>query len=165
MTVRDPDANSAALTAGTFENGTDVIERFVSRTLRVYSQEQDMRDGSGLASTNRTTARQLAELMAYMATDTEVGAYWRDSLPIGGVRGTLRARFQQTTETRTLAGRVTGKTGLIGGVRSLTGIATTAGGREVAFSVVLNRFRVPESKAIALIDKVALTIAGATMPK
>ena len=52
-----------------------------------------------------------------------------------------------------------GKTGLIGGVRSLAGIARAEGGEEYYYAVMLNDFRGADN-ALAFIDKVALAIAA-----
>jgi len=51
-----------------------------------------MADGSGLSRDNRVTARMLTDLLAVMDTHPSA-AVFRDSLPVGGVDGTLRRRF------------------------------------------------------------------------
>jgi serine-type D-Ala-D-Ala carboxypeptidase/endopeptidase (penicillin-binding protein 4) len=118
-----------------------------------------MDDGSGLSARNRTSPRQLAELIGHM-DNGPLRAEWRESLPIGGSRGSLRSRFQDTPESKALAGRIMGKTGLIGGVRALSGIATDGAGKDYYYSILANDFGSRSSQALQVIDKVALAIVA-----
>ena len=144
--------------AGSFAGGADVVEKFM-RDNAIYNVGQEMVDGSGLSSKNRTTARQLVETIRFMDKGPHHEA-WRAALPLGGTRGSLKSRFQETSETRALAPRIYGKTGLIGGVRSLAGIVTDAAGREMYYAIVLNGLdeHRPE-QGMAQIDRVALLLA------
>ena len=117
-----------------------------------------MVDGSGLSAENRVSARQLAGLARAMDRGGRAKV-WRDSLPIGGERGSLKRRFQDTVESRALAPQIYGKTGLIGGVRSLAGMIVAPDGRTLYFAVLVNEFTKNEDTATACIDAVALALA------
>jgi D-alanyl-D-alanine carboxypeptidase len=136
-----------------------VIEQF-ARDHGIFCVGHDAVDGSGLSSRNRTTARQLVETLYYM-DHTPLRTPWRDSLPQGGTRGSLKTRFQATSESRTLAPQIFGKTGLIGGVRSLSGLLITRTGRELYYSIVLNGLQERRaSEGLALIDRIAVSLAA-----
>ena len=68
-------------------------------------------------------------------------------------------RFQETSETQALAPRIMGKTGLIGGVRTLSGIVKTNSNKELYYSIMVNDFRAPAEDVMTFIDKTALFLA------
>lgn len=142
---------------GSFAAGCAVVKAWL-RSQKIFTTGHVMADGSGLSPDNRVSPRQLVEVIRCMDKSPN-GSYWRDSFPIGGSRGTLKARFQQTPESRAAASRIMGKTGLIGGVRTMSGIIKDAGGRELYYSIMLNDFRGDGDDAVELIDKVAVTMA------
>ncbi len=141
---------------GSFAAGTRVVREWI-RKQGIYNQGHRMVDGSGLSEGNRVSARQLVETIQFMDKGPHRVA-WRDSFPVGGVRGSLKSRFQQTTASRTVAPNIMGKTGLIESVRSLSGIATTVEGEERYYSIIVNGFRSGGDKVIRLIDDLALAI-------
>lgn len=116
-----------------------------------------MTDGSGLSRDNRVTARLITDLLAAMSRHP-YSAVYRESLPIGGVDGTLRKRLAE------VKGRLQAKTGSIGGVRSLSGYAQTADGRTVAFSILCNDTRGDEDTFLKKIDEAAEAIVGSRIP-
>jgi D-alanyl-D-alanine carboxypeptidase/D-alanyl-D-alanine-endopeptidase (penicillin-binding protein 4) len=80
-------------------------------------------DGSGLDRGNRVTSRLLAALLLRMAQHP-YAAHYAASMAIAGQRGTLRNLYRGTE----LEGQFRGKTGTISGVRSISGILSTAEG-------------------------------------
>jgi D-alanyl-D-alanine carboxypeptidase/D-alanyl-D-alanine-endopeptidase (penicillin-binding protein 4) len=145
-------------TGGSFAAGTDVVHKFMQEH-GIFNEGEHRVDASGLSAENRVTARQLVETLRFMDAGPHKTA-WRASLPQGGTRGSLKTRFQSTSETRALAPRIFGKTGLIGGVRSLTGIVTTQSGRELYYSIILNGLEDKRADdAMALIDAIAVRLA------
>lgn len=143
---------------GSYAAGIRTVDDFFAKT-GIYMEGNKLVDGSGLAAGNRVSPRQLVETIRH-ADKGEHHAAWRDSLPIGGTRGSLRTRFQQTTESKTLAPDIMGKTGLIGGVRSLSGIARNRAGRDIYYAIVLNGFKASGSRVIEFIDQTAVAIAA-----
>ncbi len=93
-------------------------------------------DGSGLSTQNTVTARLLCDLLLYMDKQSPPAerAAFADGLPVGGVDGTLRARFKYTP----LAGNVRAKTGTLFGASSLSGYVIAKSGERFAFSILMN---------------------------
>ena len=109
-------------------------------------------DGSGLSRANRTTARQLTQLLVAM-DGHEITAAWRASLAVAGRTGTIRLRMRGTAAQD----RCQAKTGTLSGVSALSGYCDTLGGRRVAFSLLENR--VCTSCAKRLEDRMVAAIA------
>lgn len=105
-----------------------------------------MLDGSGLAKDNRVTARSLVSALRAGRASFAFGAELEASLPIAGRDGTLRKRAPDATD------RARAKTGLINGVATLSGYARTAGGRDVAFSLLNNGAAAGDAAAMAAND-------------
>lgn len=103
------------------------------RAAGIPLDDVSLEEGSGLSRNNRATPRAFARLLAYMAVHPAASA-WRDSLPVGGVDGTLRYRF---TEPH-LRGRIQAKTGTLRGIQTLSGYVTNAAGEPLAFSILAN---------------------------
>jgi D-alanyl-D-alanine carboxypeptidase/D-alanyl-D-alanine-endopeptidase (penicillin-binding protein 4) len=90
-------------------------------------------DGSGLSRANGRSAGEWRALLD-AARRQPWGAELAAGLPVAGRSGTLAGRLRGGAT----AGNVTAKTGSIVPGRALSGYATTAGGREVVFSLVVN---------------------------
>ena len=78
------------------------------------------------------------------------GASFRDTLPVAGVDGSLSDRFKDID----VQGRVHAKTGSLGGVKTLSGYATTDRGEPVAFSILSNNFNLSEKRVNETIDNI-----------
>lgn len=92
-------------------------------------------DGSGLSDQNRISARQLTALIhAVLERDPNDAGIWSESLPLAGESGTLESRMRDGPAR----GRVRAKTGFIDGTSSLSGLARTQDGREIAFAILVN---------------------------
>jgi len=138
---------------GSWEAGIAVERDFLTRVVGIDSADFALSDGSGLSDRNRVTPRALVKLLGYVRR-TPAMAVVRQSLPVSGREGSLRARLTD------LPGRVAAKTGYIGGVDSMSGFVTTDDGRTVIFSIIANRTRQPSSRMKAGIDDVVRAIAA-----
>ena len=111
-------------------------------------------DGSGLSREDRRSAREWRSLLqaaqAQPWAERLVG-----SLPLGARTGTLSRRFARTAA----AANVRAKTGWIDEARALSGYLTTAGGRPVVFSVIVNG-TTPNSPALNALDSLVAAIAA-----
>ncbi len=119
--------------SGTREAGAKAVRTALSR-LGVSTRSLVQVDGSGLSKANLATAEQLAALVA--AVIHQGGAMRSailDSLPVAGRSGKLASRMRGTVAE----GRVRAKTGWVKGASSLSGVAETAGGDEVVFSILV----------------------------
>lgn len=112
-------------------------------------------DGSGLSRENFRSARELRRLL-----DHGRGQVWGDwfesALPVAGQSGTLANRFLGTAGE----GRIRAKTGTIIGGISLSGYASTVGGRDVVFSILINGERDVVRAARDAMDELIVAVVG-----
>lgn len=104
-------------------------------------------DGSGLARQDQTTADSTVALLRYMWHRPEHDA-WLQSLPIGGVDGSLERRFHNIPG----ADRIHAKTGSLSHVNALSGYLETAQHRWLAFSIMVNGTSGKEAEVRDFID-------------
>lgn len=93
----------------------------------------DFSDGSGMSTYNRIAPRGMVKLLQWIAAQPW-GAKWRETLPVGGVDGTLARRFKGTV----LEGRIFAKTGTINATNALAGYMTTKSGKTLTFAAYAN---------------------------
>ncbi len=105
--------------AGTVEGGLEVLRGFLTQA-GVSSDEYVFYDGSGLSRQNLVTPHAIVQLLRYCSTQPW-GADYKSTFPVAGVDGSLTERF---TSPR-LRNRIMAKTGSLGGVKALSGYATT----------------------------------------
>ncbi len=140
---------------GSFEEGARVVRQFLVDA-GIDDNEFFLYDGSGMSPLDKVTPQAFTRLLTY-ASRQPWGANWRDTLPVAGVDGTLDHRFKNSP----LKGKMEAKSGTLDEVNSLSGYLTTATGRDVAFSILVNG-RYPESDAEQqAIDRIAEAIAAA----
>jgi D-alanyl-D-alanine carboxypeptidase/D-alanyl-D-alanine-endopeptidase (penicillin-binding protein 4) len=140
---------------GSFEEGTRVVRQFLVDA-GIDDNDFFLYDGSGLSAMDKISPRAFTRLLAY-ASHQPWGAAWRETLPIAGVDGTLDHRFGNTP----LKGRMWAKTGTLNEVNALSGYVSTAGGRVVAFSILVNGGYPGSDDAQQAIDRIAEAIAAA----
>ncbi len=110
-------------------------------------------DGSGLSRRNQITARNLVNLLRFMASHPQAKVF-SDSLPVAGVDGTLRNRMRDTIAQ----GRVRAKTGSLGRVSTLSGYLTTQSGEELAFAILMNNYNGSSATARAVQDAIVVRL-------
>ncbi len=110
-------------------------------------------DGSGLSHANARSARGWRSLLQ-AAQDRPWWNQFVDGLAIAGETGTLRRRFAETAA----AGNLRAKTGTITGIRALSGVMTTTGGRLVFFSAIVDDDSNPRA-AMSAIDDLLIAVA------
>ncbi len=116
---------------GSYAAGARVLTRFLVDELGVPQEPIHLVDGSGLAPANRVSPAALVASIEF-ARAAPWGPAFFESLPEAGSRGFRRMRGTAA------AGNLRAKTGTIADVSALTGIVRTAGGEELAFSIVGN---------------------------
>ena len=125
-----------ALGAHYGSGGTTAAGLAVARTqLAAFGIHPKMVDGSGLSRVDRTTPRQLVNLLDKAQELPEIAAPFANSLPRFGLEGTLKKRLRKTAASK----RCAAKTGTLIGVSALSGYCTTTGGVKVAFSFLENK--------------------------
>lgn len=112
-------------------------------------------DGSGMSHDDFVTPHAFTTLLAY-ASHQSWGRRYRDSLPVGGVDGTLSDRFKSAF----MRGRVNAKTGTLDAVNSISGYVKSRTGRTYVFSILCNA-RNPDSEAVVhVMDHIVQAIAS-----
>ena len=139
---------------GSIADGQVVVRAMLDQA-GVPPHAVSLSDGSGMSSYNRVSPRGMTALLRWIARQPW-GAAWRETLPVGGVDGTLRRRFAGTP----LAGKIFAKTGTLNATNALAGYLTAASGRTLVFAIYAND--VPEDvKATAIMDRALLAVAAA----
>jgi D-alanyl-D-alanine carboxypeptidase/D-alanyl-D-alanine-endopeptidase (penicillin-binding protein 4) len=146
-------------TAGTVEGGLEVLRGFLNQA-GIPVEQYAFYDGSGLSRQNLVTPQAVVQLLRY-ADSQPWGASFRDTLPLSGTDGSLSNRFKDVD----IQGRVHAKTGSLGGVKTLSGYATTNHGERVAFSILSNNFNLPEKRVNEAIDNIVAEILNDDKPK
>jgi D-alanyl-D-alanine carboxypeptidase/D-alanyl-D-alanine-endopeptidase (penicillin-binding protein 4) len=118
---------------GSTEKGLEFVQKFLVE-LGVSPGEFNLADGSGLSRQNRITPRAMVTLLEGVRDDFRIWPEYIASLAVVGVDGTIRKRLRRSPSAR----RIRAKTGLLAGVRSLSGYATASNGETLAFSILSN---------------------------
>jgi D-alanyl-D-alanine carboxypeptidase len=143
--------------------GVNTIYRSLLTHLEIDDSKLIVADASGLSKKNRVTAKLIGELL-YKIRKEEKFAHLYDSLPIGGVSGTLRNRFITTAPSA--VGLVHAKTGTLNGTATLAGYVQSTD-REYVFVTIADDIALGNSalnKARAAIDRVLGRIAAPNIP-
>jgi serine-type D-Ala-D-Ala carboxypeptidase/endopeptidase (penicillin-binding protein 4) len=104
---------------------------------------------------DRITPRAYTQLLSY-ATRQAWGVPWRATFPVAGVDGTLASRFHNSP----LKGKLWAKTGTLNETNALSGYLQTAGGRTLAFSILVNGHRPGSQAELPAMEKICEAIAA-----
>ncbi len=141
---------------GTGAGGARVLRSFLLNRVGLGKDDFVFYDGSGLSGHDLVTPRAIARLLQY-ARSQPWFAVWKQSLPIGGVDGSLTGRFREPP----LRGRVFAKTGTLGEARALSGYLVCASGRTVIFSILVGNHTPGSIADREVIDRIVAAIAKA----
>ena len=114
--------------AGTTAAGANVVEEFA----RGHGSAVSAVDGSGLTRSNRSSPREIVDLLLGMQEDP-AGEEFIQDLALTGQEGTVADRMEGTAAY----GRCRTKTGTISGVSNLSGYCFNRSGRVMAFSILM----------------------------
>ncbi|NYF78795.1 D-alanyl-D-alanine carboxypeptidase/D-alanyl-D-alanine endopeptidase [Granulicella arctica] len=142
-------------TDGSTAEGSRAVRQFL---LNVGLDKDDFvfYDGSGLSGHDLVAPRATAKLLQFASTQPWF-ADWKKSLPVGGLDGSLAARFPNAP----LKGRVFAKTGTLGEARALSGYVECASGRTVIFSIMVGSHMPGTSADREVMDRIVAAIAAA----
>jgi D-alanyl-D-alanine carboxypeptidase/D-alanyl-D-alanine-endopeptidase (penicillin-binding protein 4) len=130
---------------------------------QIDSSKLIVADASGLSKQNRITAQMMAELLYKMHKEEKFAPVY-NSLPVGGISGTLRNRF--TTTAPSAVGLIRAKTGTLNGTATLAGFVQSID-REYVFVLLADEIakgNTALNKARAAIDRVLGRIAAPNIP-
>jgi D-alanyl-D-alanine carboxypeptidase/D-alanyl-D-alanine-endopeptidase (penicillin-binding protein 4) len=134
---------------GTTSAGVKAVRSFASSVRAQVS----LIDGSGLDHLDRAAPRDVVRLLVAERSRPEFQALY-NSLPVAGVDGTLDDRMRSGPAKRDCHA----KTGSLIGASALSGYCTTASGREVAFSFLMNGLTTTYARRIQ--DRMTQALAG-----
>ncbi len=137
---------------GTVEGGLEVLRGFMTQA-GISNDQYIFYDGSGLSRQNLVTPHAIVQLLRYCSTQPWGEAY-KSTFPVSGVDGSLSDRLNSPR----LKNRIMGKTGSLGGVKALSGYATTDAGQVVVFSILSNNFNLPGKRVTDAIDQLVEAI-------
>jgi serine-type D-Ala-D-Ala carboxypeptidase/endopeptidase (penicillin-binding protein 4) len=140
--------------AGTIEGGLEVLRGFLTQA-GISNDQYVFYDGSGLSRQNLVTPHAIVELLRYCSAQPW-GADYKATFPIAGVDGSLTERLTSPS----LHNRILAKTGSLGGVKALSGYATTDSGQTVVFSILANNFNLPAKRITDAIDELVRAIVA-----
>ncbi len=95
-------------------------------------------------------------LLTYLWRDPKHVDFFRSALPVSGVSGTLADRMKGTPAEN----RVWAKTGTLSNVRSLSGYVVTGAGEPIAFSMMVNNFRVSTTEIDTTMDRALVRLVA-----
>lgn len=107
--------------SGNYANGIKVISDFLRKDVGIKT-DFVLENGSGLATENRLSARQVNQVLAYMERHMELFPEFLASMPATGWDGTLKKRFGKG-ETADLKGLIRAKSGTLTEPVSVAGLA------------------------------------------
>lgn len=96
---------------GSLSNGMRVVEEFLRDGVGIKTKFE-LRNGSGLNTENRITARQVGALLKYMESRFDLYPEFLASMPAAGLDGTLAKRFKDK-KTALAKGLIRAKTGTL----------------------------------------------------
>lgn len=131
-------------------------EREVLDAWGIPRTEYAISDGSGLSRMNVLSASLLVRVLSRVANDARLFPAFEATLPIGGVDGSLAARFKGTAAD----GNVKAKTGTLTGVRSLSGYVTSRDRERFVFSIVANHFTSGSASVDVVADEAVALVAA-----
>jgi D-alanyl-D-alanine carboxypeptidase/D-alanyl-D-alanine-endopeptidase (penicillin-binding protein 4) len=137
---------------GTRRAGLQLLDQFLNE-IGVPKEDYSLVDGSGLSRATLVKPSAVVRLLRWMYA-WRGRDMWVTLLPVGGVDGTLRRRFDGTPTAKSILA----KTGSLSHVAALSGYADSATYGELAFSIFVNNTTAPASEIRKFIDKIGLIL-------
>jgi serine-type D-Ala-D-Ala carboxypeptidase/endopeptidase (penicillin-binding protein 4) len=134
---------------GSTSAGVDVVFDFLHNA-GIKTDGLFIQDGSGLSPLNAICTRDLVSLLIYMK---RTGKYFKEyyaSLPYAGKEGTLKGWFMDPAFDSNLKA----KSGSMARVRNYAGYFSTASGKNIVFSIIVNNYTGPSKNIISGIENI-----------
>lgn len=128
---------------GSWDAGIAAIQAFLEHKVGLASHAYIIQDGSGRSRYNHISPEQIIKLLVWVHGSGHA-QHVIESLPVPGGEGTLALRMLDMKES------VHAKSGSLPGVTGLSGYITIDGGRELAFTIIINGYVQSASMAGAL---------------
>ncbi|MEI6852792.1 MAG: D-alanyl-D-alanine carboxypeptidase, partial [Bacteroidota bacterium] len=114
----------------------------------------DMEDGCGLSRKNKISTRQLVSILKLIRSDKNFSAFEK-SLPVAGVSGGMASMMKGTPAEKNLKA----KTGNMEKIKSYAGYVKNAGGKDVAFAIIVNNYSCTNAVLKQKLEKLMLLMA------
>ncbi|MFM6189810.1 D-alanyl-D-alanine carboxypeptidase/D-alanyl-D-alanine-endopeptidase, partial [Planktothrix sp.] len=134
------------------ESGLKEIQSILTQ-LGVNPNGYHLVDGSGLSQNNLISPLTLVQTLRIMAS-SPVAEFYQNSLPIAGISGALKARFQDSSAV----GIVQAKTGTLTGVSALAGYINPPNYQPLIFSITINQTNLSSQQIRQSIDEIVLLL-------
>jgi len=119
------------------------------------TQGMSLNDGSGLSHYNAVTPRQMVFVLDYMKNSSAHFKEFYSSLAVGGRSGTLENMFKGSSAE----GNIRAKSGTVTRGKAYAGYLTSASGREIAFSMIVNNFSGSSDEAKAKLEELMTALS------
>ncbi len=139
---------------GSFAEGQKIVKTTLLR-FGLEEESYQYRDGSGLCRYNYISPHHLIKILRGMYYH-RYGTYYRDSLPIAGVDGTIDYRMKGTVAQ----GNIHAKTGTLSNVRCLSGYARSQDDEPLAFSIMANNYICNVNVIMDLQDQICMLLSS-----
>lgn len=136
---------------GSTSAGLRAVESYLAGK-RVNTSGVRLRDGSGLSRKNLVTTEFLATTLA-LSTREPWYADFYNSFPVAGESGSVSGMFQKSAAK----GNLRAKSGTLEGVKGYCGYATNAGGRKIAYALIVNNYAGSQAEMVREMERL-LTI-------
>jgi D-alanyl-D-alanine carboxypeptidase/D-alanyl-D-alanine-endopeptidase (penicillin-binding protein 4) len=135
-----------------FERGVKIVQKhWKDRGIDVSSLW--MFDGSGLAPTDKVSAKILCDILSYMATKSSYSIIFVESIPKAGIEGTIRSMLNGSR----LQGITRLKSGSMSRVRGFAGYVTKDS-KQYTVAIIVNNFHCTQSQIRKDIERLLLEL-------
>jgi serine-type D-Ala-D-Ala carboxypeptidase/endopeptidase (penicillin-binding protein 4) len=138
---------------GSVSAGTEAITEYWSRKGLDLSGF-DMEDGCGLSRKNKISTRQLVSILNVIKSEKYFSAFEK-SLPVAGVSGGMASMLKGSIAEKNLKA----KTGNMEKIKSYAGYVKNAGGKDIAFAIIVNNYSCNNAVLKQKLEKLMLLMA------
>jgi D-alanyl-D-alanine carboxypeptidase/D-alanyl-D-alanine-endopeptidase (penicillin-binding protein 4) len=154
-------AESLLKTIGVTANNPDnlaVLKQKLTE-LKVNPESYSLIDGSGLSRQNLVSPDAIAQTLRQIAK-TPGAEFYKQSLPVAGVSGTLKNRFKNTK----IEGNFQAKTGTLTGTSALSGYLELSNNQTLVISIIVNQSDEDGVSLRRAIDEIVLLVSRRGVP-
>ncbi|MFN8358538.1 MAG: D-alanyl-D-alanine carboxypeptidase/D-alanyl-D-alanine-endopeptidase [Candidatus Kapaibacterium sp.] len=139
---------------GSFAKGIEQVKKYASR-IGILPDNIAIVDGSGLSRLNLFSPQNQVALLSSVYRSDKRNDFM-ESLALPGAQGTLRGRMTQSRAEK----NVRAKTGSMNNVSAICGYVTTRDNEQLAFSIMVNGFTVPENIVHNMQDLICMRLSS-----
>ncbi len=138
---------------GSMSAGTEAVKDYWSKK-GVDLAGFEMHDGCGLSRKNKISTRQLGDILSLIFKDKSFQDFEK-SLPVAGVSGGMATMLKGSIAAKNLKA----KTGNMEKIKSYAGYVKNAGGKNIAFAIIVNNYNCTNAVLKQKLEKLMLVIA------